>query len=170
MLRETPAAPSGTPLKSDRTDYNAAIEWPQALKEQGTRDAAEILSLKYVGGATTVVSEYATSAVAAPLSGSADLAALHAMVDQLAATVATLSKTIRRGDGRGGGRDKRKPKSGGGDGGAGDNADTNRVHLWDQKDPPKGTSKFPHCHLFVYHKLERCFKLEANTMNRTKMW
>ena len=130
VLHETPVAPSSDPLTSDRASYNAAIEWVQALEEQGTKYATETLSPKSVGCATTVVIKYASSAVTVPPSGSADLATLQAMVYQLAATVATLSKTIWCGDVGGGGCDRQKPKSGGGGGGAGGDADTNRVHLW----------------------------------------
>ena len=75
-MRETPEAPSSALITSDRTAYDAAIEWAQSLKEQGTKDAAEIIALKPIGGATTVVSKYAASAVAAPPSGSSNLAAL----------------------------------------------------------------------------------------------
>ena len=123
-----------------------------------------------MGDTTTVVRKYASSAVASPPRGFADLVALQDTVNQLATTVATLSKTIRCGDGGGRGSDKRKPKIGRGDGGAGDDTDKNSVHLWDQKYPPKGTLKHPHCHLFVYYKPERCFKIEASKVNHPKTW
>ena len=84
---------------SDKSAYEAAIEYAQALEEQTTVQAAEILALKSVGGTkTTVVSDFAASAVAAPSTASADLTALQTMVAQLATTVATLSKNNRRGD------------------------------------------------------------------------
>lgn len=73
-----------------------------------------------MGGANTVVSEFAASVVAAPTNGSADLAALQAMVAQLATTVVTLSKINRHGYGDNGGGirggDKRKQKGGRGSG------------------------------------------------------
>ena len=59
-----------------RKIYNMAIEWAQSLDERVYKDAAKILSHKTISGANTVVSEYAYSAVATPLSGSATLAAL----------------------------------------------------------------------------------------------
>ena len=43
VLRETPVAPYGAPLSSDRAAYYTAIERAQDLEEQRTRDAAEIL-------------------------------------------------------------------------------------------------------------------------------
>ena len=61
----------------------------------------EILALKSVGGTnTTVVSDLAASVVAAPSTASVDLTDLQTMVAHLATTVATLSKTNRRGDER----------------------------------------------------------------------
>ena len=128
------------------------MEYAQALEEQTTVQAAEILALKSMGGTTTtVVSDFAASAVAAPSTASADLTALQTMVEQLATNVATLSKNNRRGDEQrshtdaGGGNIKngRPPKR---------NNNGGKTHLWDQNDPPKGTSKCPNCSLFVYHK------------------
>ena len=116
------------------------------------------------GTKTTVVSNFAASAVAAPSTASADLTAIQTMVAQLATTVATLSKNNRRVDERrshtdaGGGGEKNgcAPKS---------NDNGGRMNLWDQNDPPKGTSKFPNSSLFVYHKPEKCYELEANKSN-----
>ena len=65
-----------------------------------------------------------------------------------------------------GGGNKHKPKVGGGSRGAGANADTTLVQLWDQKETPQGTSKCSNCNLFVYHRPEKCFKLEANKGKR----
>ena len=161
-----PAPPSDT---SDKAAYEAAIEYAQALEEQTTVQAAEILALKYVGGTTTTVfSDFATSTVAAPSTASADLTTLQTMVAQLAITVATLSKNNRRGDERrnhtdaGGGdrRNGRAPKR---------NNSGGRTNLWDQNDPPKGTSKCPNCSLFVYHKPEKCYEMEANKANLPSM-
>ena len=42
--------------------------------------------------------------------------------------------------------------------------------MWDQNDPPKGTSKCPNCSLFVYHKPEKCYELEAKKTNRPSTW
>ena len=86
-----------------------------------------------------------------------------------ATTVATLSKNNRRGDERrnhtdAGGEDRkngRAPKR---------NNSGGRTNLWDQNDPPKGTLKCPNCSLFVYHKPEKCYELEANKSNRPSMW
>ena len=93
-----PAPPSIAQDTSDKAAYEAAIEYAQALEEQTTVQAAEILALKSVGGTTsTVVSDFAASAVAAPSSASADLTTLQTMVSQLATTVATLSKKSSHG-------------------------------------------------------------------------
>ena len=121
------------------------------------------------GNNTTVVSNFAASAVAAPSTASADLTALQTMVAQLATTVATLSKNNRRGDeqrshtdaGGGDRKNGRAPKR---------NNNGGRTNLWDQNDPPKGTSKCPNCSLFVYHKPEKCYELEANKANRPSTW
>ena len=138
----------------------------QALEEQTTVQAAEILALKSVGGTnTTVVSNFASSAVAAPSTASADLTDLQTMVAQLATTVATLSKKNCRGDerrshtnaGGGSGKNGRAPKR---------NNNGGRTNLWDQNDPPKGTSKCPNFSLFVYHKPEKCYELDTNKTNR----
>ena len=90
------------------------------------------------GTNTTVVSDFAASAVAAPSTASADLTALQTMVAELATTVATLSKNNLRGDeqhshtdaGGGDRKNGRAPKR---------NDNGGRTNLWDQNDPPKGT-------------------------------
>ena len=95
----TPAPQSITHDTSDKSAYEAAIEYAQALEEQTTVQAAEILALKSVGGTnTTVVGDFAASAVAAPSTASSNLTDLQIMVAQLATTFATLSKNNRRGD------------------------------------------------------------------------
>ena len=83
LFREitAPAPPSIAQDTSDKAAYKAAIEYAQALEEQTTVQAAEILALKSVGGTTTtVVSDSAASAVAAPSIASANLTALQIMV------------------------------------------------------------------------------------------
>ena len=88
-------APQSIAHDSDKATYEAAIEYAQVLEEQTTVQATEILDLKSVSGTnTTVVSNFAASAVAAPSTASVNLTALQTMVAQLATTVATLSKNI----------------------------------------------------------------------------
>ena len=165
-----PAPQSIAQETSDKAAYEAAIEYAQALEEQTKSQAAEILALKSMGGTnTTVVSDFAASAVAAPSTASADLNALQTMVAQLATIVATLSKNNRCGDercshtdaGRGGGKMDVHPKA---------TTTAARRTCGIQNDPPKGTSKCPNCSLFVYHKPEKCYELEANKANCPSTW
>ena len=65
VLHETTPAPSVSPFTSNFSAYDVSIEWAQYIKEQVTKDATDILGLKYVGGANTVVKKYAASVVAA---------------------------------------------------------------------------------------------------------
>ena len=150
-----PTAPTTT-----TADYNAAMEYAAAMEAKSTAQDGRILELEDAlddQTALTLPSELAASATTATTGTAAaatELAAMRAMIQSLAATVAALTtKSATDGGGGGRGRDK---KGGGG--------------------PPNGTVETPgthkcvNCKLWVKHKDANCYELAANAAKRFPGW
>ena len=104
-----PTAPTTT-----TTDYNAAMEYAAAMEAKSTAQDGRILELEDAlddQTALTLPSELAASATTATTGTAAaatELAAMRAMIQSLAATVAALTtKSATDGGGGGRGRDKK---------------------------------------------------------------